>query len=520
MRARMIAGVAAVMATLAGATLTGVQPAVGGARTESGSAAPDDGLRAFQQQKISWHGCRTGPDDEAGKELDEAEAQCAEFTVPLDYRHPDGRTLRVALSRLKATRPALRRGALFYNPGGPGVPARHLALKVGQAEPEVAARYDLIGMDPRFVGRSSPLDCGWPTTAVGSAGPDRRGFDRSVALAKDLAQRCAPHSAVLPHASTRNTARDMDVIRAALGESRISYLGSSYGTYLGSVYLQLFPRRVDRAVLDSALDPDLFGPDLTHTQGPAMTAALTNWAAWTARHDGRYRLGATTEQVLSAVDRINRAVDRGPLHVGSHRVDSRTLPMVLWNVSAGDDEATYADFAASVRVLHDAAGGLEVTPTPLLDAILVGVISPDVEGAASVQSAVLCADRAAGRDPETYYRGIEAHRDDEPVFGPLIYNISPCSFWPAAPAEPPTEVRNRVPVLLVGADGDPAATYPGQRRAHEVLAGSRLVTLRGAFHHTVYAGLFAPRNSCVERAVNRYLITGLLPARDTDCATP
>ncbi|MFF5208301.1 alpha/beta hydrolase [Streptosporangium sp. NPDC000396] len=517
MRGRRMAVAGAAVAALAGTAVLGVPPAAGTTWADAGGHVPDGGPARFRQQKIDWHRCQTGPDDTTGKELDEANAQCAEVTVPLDYSRPGGRTVKVAMSRLKATDPGRRRGALLYNPGGPGVPAMYLTLQVKRAAPEVAARYDLIGMDPRFVGRSTPLNCGWPSVAVGSAGPDRRTFEQSAALAKDLASRCAAHRDVLPHASTRNTARDMDVIRAALGEPKLSYLGSSYGTYLGEVYLQLFPRRADRVVLDSALNPDLFGPDLTSTQGPAVAAALEHWAAWAARHHDRYRLGSTTAQVLAAVNRINQTVNRGPIKVGGHEVDSRVLPQLLWNVTAGDSDETYASFAADVRVLSDAARGVKVTPTPVLEQVLTGLSAPDADGTASVQTAIQCADRAASRDSEAYYRDIQAHRADEPVFGPLTRNLTPCSFWPADPAEPPTRVRNNVPVLMVGATGDPAAVYPGQQAAHRALAGSHLVTLRGAFRHTVYGGLFAPRNACIDDVVNRYLTDGVMPARDTAC---
>ncbi|MEU4332125.1 alpha/beta hydrolase [Nonomuraea dietziae] len=496
----------AVTALLAGGSLVAVQP-----------AAADEGAARFERQQITWRGCATGPGDQAGKELDAAKAQCAVVTVPLDYRRPGGPTIKVAMSRLKATDPGRRRGVLLYNPGGPGVPAMSLVLQVKRVAPAVAARYDLIGMDPRFVGRSTPLNCGWPRAVVGSAGKDRRTFDQGVALARDMAARCAAHKELLPHASTRNTARDMDVIRAALGEPRLSYLGSSYGTYLGAVYLQLFPRRADRVVLDSAVDTGLFGPDLTRTQGAALNAVLRDWASWAARRHGRHHLGATTADVLATVARIDTAAARAPLRVGRHRLDTRALPMVLFGVTAGDSEEAYAAFSADVRVLSQAARGVEVTPTPVLDQVLTGLSAPDSEGSAAVQTAIMCADRAASRDPETYYRDIQAHRADEGLFGPLTRNLGPCSFWPAAPAEPPTEVRNDVPVLMVGATGDPGTPYAGQLRTHRALTGSRLVTLRGAFRHTVYGGLFAPRNGCVDDAVNRYLANGVLPATDTFC---
>ncbi|MFC4061462.1 alpha/beta fold hydrolase [Planomonospora corallina] len=199
------------------------------------------------QQKIIWHGCRTGPGDGLGAQLDAAGARCAEVTVPLDRARPDGRTIKVAISRLQATDPGHRRGALLVNPGGPGDPGRIYAPLLKAAAPALAARYDLIGMDPRFTGRSTPVNCRWPIgDYLRSTGPDRRAFDRIAAQAEDLAARCAGQRELLPHASARATARDTDVIRAALGEPKLSYLGGSYGTYLGAVYLQLFPGRADR----------------------------------------------------------------------------------------------------------------------------------------------------------------------------------------------------------------------------------------------------------------------------------
>ncbi|MEV6973194.1 alpha/beta hydrolase [Kitasatospora sp. NPDC093806] len=517
--AKPAAAVAALAMTLLTASAAPALAAPTPAATTA-APAPADPLAALRDQQPLWHPCATGPDDTAGADLDAAGARCTEVTVPLDYRHPDGRTLSIALSRLPATDPAHRLGTLFYNPGGPAVPVRSLTLALRQAAPALGARYDIIGMDPRFVGASTPLDCGWPTAGPGSAGPDRLGFDRSAELAKDLATRCAPYRALLPHASTRNTARDMDLVRAVLGEPTIAYLGSSYGSYLGEVYLQLFPDRVGRVVFDAAMDPDRFGPDLTATQGPAMGAALAAWAAWAAGRDDRHHLGTTTAEVLASVERVRRAAERAALTVGTLRIDARTLPQVLWTVSAGDDDNAYEGFSALARVLLDAAEGRPADPTPLLEAVLTGLASPDTGGYAATQTAIMCADRAASRDPLAYYRDIQAHRADEPLFGPLTRNLTPCTFWPAEPAEPPTRVRNAVPVLLVGADGDPAATYPGQLSAHRALTGSRLVTLRGAFRHTVYAGLFAPRDTCVDAAVDRYLLDGVLPAQDTDCPSP
>jgi len=469
-----------------------------------------------QPPPITWHTCGTGPDDKLGAVLDAASAQCGEVTVPVDYTQPRGRTMTVALDRIRATDPAARRGVLFLNPGGPGASGMELSL-VGPRMPDVAARYDLIGMDPRFVDRSNPITCQWRTdTFLNSAGPDRRTFDESVALAKNLAEGCADGTIdLLPHASTRNTARDMDVIRRALGEEKISYLGYSYGTYLGAVYLQMFGAHADRVVLDSAVDPDVFGPALISRDAPAAQAALRHFAAWAAGHDGDYGLGASTDAVLATVDRANAASQRRPLRVGTYAVDAHVVPYLLFVGLYDDSDEGYADLAGRLRVLDAAARGRPAVPNPSLETFLAGLLTGAGRATDRGGTAVVCADRAAPRDPETYFRDIEAHRGDEPLFGPLTHNITPCAFWAVQPAERPTTVHNDVPVMIIGADGDPVAPYPGQLAMHRALTGSRLVTLRGGFAHTEY---IAAGNTCIDGTVNRYLVDGILPAHDTNCA--
>ncbi|MEV8634243.1 alpha/beta hydrolase [Streptosporangium sp. NPDC051023] len=423
----------------------------------------------------------------------------------------------MAISRIKATDPAHRRGVLLGNPGGPGGPGLQMAL-LGHAAPALTTRYDTIGMDPRFVGRSTPINCRWKTdTFIRSAGPNRHTFDESVALMKELAAGCARGNRdLLPYATTRNTARDMDVIRAALGERKLSYYGVSYGTYLGAVYTQMFGARADRIVLDSAVDPDVYGPGLFSKNAPALTAALKHWAGWAASHDKEYGLGGTTAEVLATVDRINQAATRRPLRVGAYRIDSHVVPYLLFVRLYDDSEKAYAGFAAEVRVLADAARGASVTVPPSLKETFDGLFTGSGATEDRAGTPIICADRAASRDPETYFRDIQAHRADEPLFGPMTRDITPCAFWPTAPVEPTTTVRNDVPVLMVGADGDPATPYPGQQAMHRALTGSRLLTLPGTFRHGL---CLAAGNSCIDTAVERYLVGGTLPNDDAACDT-
>ncbi|OEJ23613.1 hypothetical protein AR457_02965 [Streptomyces agglomeratus] len=220
---------------------------------------------------------------------------------------------------------------------------------------------------------------------------------------------------------------------------------------------------------------------------------------------------------MRTVLRINEAAAESALRVGSHQVGSGLLPILLQPLGSDSDES-YRSFAADVRVLADAAAGLPATPGPALDQMLRLSSAPDTEGAASAQTAILCADQAAtSRNPQHYFADIEAHRDRDPLYGPLLRNITPCSFWPSAPVEPPTAFRNDVPALLVGSTGDPAALYRHQRSLHRTLTASRLVTLPDTFRHGVYSPFNSTTSACVDSAVDRYLLTGALPPGDTRC---
>ncbi|MDN3357878.1 alpha/beta fold hydrolase [Actinomadura sp. DC4] len=475
------------------------------------SGASRTALSRYYHQTVAWHQCAQGPGDDLGTGLDKAGVRCAEVRVPLDYARPGGRSITLTISRLKATDTAHRIGAMLLNGGGPGGGSIDLPPDFRTLMKDVGPRYDLIGMDPRSSGRSTPVDCGWPTgTFIRSAGLDRTGFDKVVALERDLATRCArTRHGLLPYVSTRNTARDMDVVRGALGERRLSYWGGSYGTYLGAVYTQLFPRAADRVVLDSAVDPRTYGAeDMLANAAPANETALRDWAAWTARRDADYHLGATRRAVLATVDGIVRTAAKRPLRVGARTVDEHVVPFVLFNGLDDDRDEAAGSLAADVSVLARAAGGAEVTPTPALRDTLDFVATAASSAVGGSQAAVLCGDRAVDRDPEVYWRRIERSRVHEPVMGPLLNDISPCAFWPV-PRERPTTVHNDVPALIVASTGDTRTIYPGARALNRMMTGSRLLTLSGARIHAVY-----PRydNACVNDAVNAYLRTGALRA--------
>ncbi|GHH36946.1 alpha/beta hydrolase [Streptomyces candidus] len=488
-------------------------------------------LDRYYRQRPDWGSCARSTQDAAGRAMDGTGLQCAALSVPLDYADPGGRTITLAVSRLKATGTRHRIGAILLNIGGPGGPALQAPPVIRKAMKDVGPRYDIVGFDPRFVGRSTPLDCGWPVgTAWFSAGAGRAGFDRQVALQKNLAAKCRSAgtsvlprvgttlpASVLPHVTTRNTARDMDVIRGALGERKISYLGYSYGTYLGTVYTQMFPGRYDRVVLDGAFAPADYGPRMLKGSERENEKALADWAGWAAGRHNTYGLGRSRAAVLATVERVVAASAREPLQIGTgadaFRLDDTQVPALLYSATADDTDPARAAFSEQMSVLAGAAAGAApVALSPEFAAALRYVLHGGGEPS-GVQHAVLCGDVAAPRAPRTYWRDVERSRAAHPLLGPLTHNIGPCAFWDR-PREEPTRVQRDAKALIVAATGDPRTTYRSSVALHDQLPGSALLTLKGANRHGLY-GRYG--STCVDDEVNRYLATGELPRQDPTC---
>ncbi|MGK8521250.1 alpha/beta hydrolase [Nocardia asteroides] len=462
-------------------------------------------LDRFYRQSLEWKPCGI-------ENLDKAGGECADVLVPLDYGQPADRTITVAISRVRAGDPARRRGILLSNPGGPGGPGLDSVDLLGDVlSRDVLASYDLIGMDPRGVGDSSRSPrCGWPVgEMVRSAGLEPWGFVHDTVQSAGMAASCVIRDpGLVRQFTTRNTARDMDIVRAVLGERKVNFYGLSYGTYLGAVFTQMFPEHSDRIVLDSAIDPDRYWTGLVQDWGPADEIALDDWAVWAAAHDREYRLGATPQQVRAKIEELVRLVARQPIVIDGFAIDDHWLPFILHALLT--NYRLNEPLAATVRELADDAGGPPTTSrTPRLRAIVQAL--RDNEN--SVLAQIACGDVGAPIDPTWYWRTIEENRATQPVFGALAGNIQPCAFWPR-PVEPPTEVRNAVPALIVQATGDPRTPYDHAVRLHRYLSESRLVTLRDVRIHMTFR---PDLSSCVNDAINTYFGAGALPDTDLTC---
>lgn len=483
----------------------------------SAAAPPPD-----PRPRIDWRPCSAAHHPELAK----AGAECGKLAVPLDHAAPRGRTVDIAVSRIRATAaPAERRGILLANPGGPGGPGLDYPLSLRPVLGDVADRYDLIGFDPRFLGDSTPLACTPPAAPPAPvSGTRRQVFDATAASARDMAHRCGQppgNTALLPHATSRNVARDMDAVRAALGEPSLSYYGVSYGADLGAVYTQLFPRRADRIVLDSGTDPSLTQYELFQATGPAAEAALDEWAAWTAARHGTYRLGRTAPRVRATVERLVARAERRPLTIGDHTADASRLRLITHQLL--QYEESDPALARIVRNLKDAADGHAVEPDPVLAQWLQLLGSSEADELFSVPSFTMCADGGwpAGGWPagtDAYWRATQRSRATQPVFGPQANAISACTFWPVAPGDTGTAIDNDVPVLVLHATRDNNTPYAGGVALHRALRGSRLLTV-DLRSHGVYANAVSGNNPvpCADEAVNTYLAGAPLPKTDRTC---
>ncbi|WP_438452553.1 alpha/beta hydrolase [Streptomyces asiaticus] len=476
--------------------------------------------RRAAQRGVAFHRC---PRTEALA----APITCGKVSVPLDYARPRGKHISLTVSRIRATGPKARRqGALVYNPGGPG--ASSMAFPEYAAEDafrRVATAYDFVGYAPRGVGRSAPLSCQRPSAyakAPTSSPPHpTAAFERRlVARARAYARGCVRRSGrALAHYTTLNNARDLEVLRAALGQRRLTFVGASYGTYYGAVYATLFPGRVRRMVFDSVVNPAprwiWYRDNLD--QSLAFERRWRDWRRWVARHHTVYHLGATADRVLASYDRARRRLARKPARgvVGTAQLQSAFL-------RTGYNDA-YWDPAARALAAY-----LRGDPEPLIElAAPDPAEAADDENGNAVYTAVECNDAPWPRAWATWDRDNTALARRAPfeTWDNVAMNL-PCAFWPLKPGRP-LDVGNleavgprrtgRVtvpPVLLLSAERDAATPYAGAKELWHRLPGSSLVTERKAGTH----GLWGGPNDCVNRHVDTYLLTGKTPGRSAFCA--
>ncbi|WP_079193811.1 alpha/beta hydrolase [Streptomyces sp. CB02923] len=479
--------------------------------TGSAAAAGDGHVPArYTEQRLDWHTCDGAPS------LD-----CATMTVPRDWHHPaSGPDIGVSVSRHRATGPAARRGVLMMAAGGPGGQGLHRPAGFAGKSPAVAAAYDIVSFNQRGLPLSTPVTCQTRSEFDAFFGDDSR--DRSPAAvrgtvrrSRQLARACQERGGGLaPYVTTGQTVRDMDLFRALLGARTIAYYGPSYAAMIGAYYATEFPHRVERLVLDSSVAFDGTWESFLVDQPRSFQRRFErDFLPWLAARDATYHYGRTAAAVKAMWEARRRALRDHPAvlddgrPVTPNRLDFGT-GQALYNAAQG-----FAPLATALAALDHwdtaAPAGRGMAKTVFGD-----YLSPEF---LAEYTAVTCNDTPWSHDMDGWVRRTATYTAKYPLVGArALAFAATCAAWPASRA-PHVRVTGKglPPTLMLASRHDPAAHYEGVQRSHRALRGSRLVTVGGGDH-----GQYGNGNRCVDTLVNRYLMTGGAPARDTTCPAP
>ncbi|WP_199808179.1 alpha/beta hydrolase [Streptomyces sp. NRRL F-2580] len=502
-RKQVVWGISLVLITVA--ALLGVSPGAATATVPTAATAPPP------VPVLSWGPCAGLADG----------FECATAQVPLDYRRPTGPTIPLALTRRVAAETAHRSGVLVLHPGGPGNSGVDFARNSYAALPaSLRDAFDVVGYDMRGVARSGQVEC-WDDREYSAAVDAARGVPGPGALQSairqgaDFAEACRQRSGdLVPFIGTASNAKDLDLLRQALGEETLSFYGRSFGSYVGTVYAAQFPRRVRAMVLDGAYDPRRYA-DVPYAydaaQFVALDAAVGRFLDWCAQNAAACGFGEGRPR--EAFEQLKRALDADPVISASGRpATGYTLAYrLMFNINAGKE--IWPELGQALRAAQARQGSFLLNPP-----------SPASFDFLNVNMAVECADRVYPANRLLLGALVRAHVASAPLLGPPIglgpptydHNHAPtCAQWPAerpSRYEGSYRAQGSAPILVLGTTGDPDTPYQDAVALAGTLANGRLLTF-DAEGHTAYN-----RSACVSALVTDYLATLALPVRGTVCA--
>lgn len=502
----VVAGLAAASVALSGCLYTLIPESRPSSTT---SLAPDtDGVAAdllpFYEQDLSWSDCDG--------------FECTTVTAPLDWADPGVGEIELAVIRQRALSgdPI---GSLLTNPGGPGSSGlAYIRDSIGFAVGvPLQEQFDVIGFDPRGVGQSTAvrcLDAAGMDAYLFDIPADPRGSDGWTAERtewnQEFSDACEANSdGLLPFITTENAARDMDLLRAVLGDAELNYLGYSYGTFLGATYAEFYPDRVGRLVLDGAVDPSISGIDLTTTQAIGFESALRAYMTDCLSHS-ECPFRGTVEEGMADLGTLLASVDRAPLPAADGRLlgaDSLLTGIVAALYS--QDSWPYLTIA-----LNDVLQGDPEVAFQLADFYYNRESGAYLDNQTEAFRAYNCMDYPADTDEEAQAAGDALIAAEAPTVAPYWSGPDPCESWPY----PPTGTRGEIaadgaaPIVVVGTTNDPATPYEWSVALAEQLSSGVLITRVGEGHTGYNKG-----NECVDAAVEAYLLQGTVPADGLRC---
>ena len=511
----VVASLVAVVVATAGCTLPVIAPDSSGA----GGPSAVEQSPAVPGTQASWRPCPEVPRQLVGRGASGMTYECGSVAVPRDWAAPtSGPTYQVAMLRVRSESQRNRIGSLVLNPGGPGASGIDLAVyqsfgqQLGGLPTAVTDRFDIVGFDPRGVGRSSPVKCisNADQDATFAADPDpasQAAFDETVALNKRIGEGCGrKYGAQLPLFSTEQAARDMDAVRAAVGDAKLTYLGYSYGTLLGATYAQLFPKNVRALVLDGAIDPEQGLIAGSESQAKGFERAFTNFTNW---------CGRTPAQCPIAPDARGAVTDAlAKARVGPVPGDDGRKATAGWIfVAVISSLYTESGWKTLAKAIDDLRRGSAEGVFELADQYADRKPDGTYSNLFDANMAVNCADAKEAPSVEAIRRYQSEWRAKYPLFGAsLAIGMLSCSLWPGKRDPYPTGAATGAPpIVVVGTTGDPATPYENTAELARMLGTGHVLTWEGE-GHTAY-----PSTKCIADAVNAYVIDLTVPKEGLRC---
>lgn len=501
---RVAAAAAAVLLALAGCSASNSEPS---ASPVSSPSPEDPALDQFYGQQLVWEPCN-------------GRFECTEMRVPLSYADPDGDTIMIDVVRLPAENPSKRIGSLLVNPGGPGGSGVDYARAARMIMSEdLISRYDIVGFDPRGVGKSTPIECltDRQLDRFLELDPNPE-VDEDVAqttrVAKRFGPRCERRSPELtPNIGTPNVVRDMDILRSLVGDERLNFLGKSYGTFLGATYADLFPTRVGRLVLDGAVDPMLSNAELSRGQSIGFEIALQRFAQWCVQQKD-CPLGEDPDAGVQKVADFLAGLENEPLTAEEGR------PLTAAQATTGIVGSLYSRDPGWEQLFYSLQNAFEGDGLSLQSqADWLTERRPDgtfASNSSEALYAVNCIDRPDRADPSETEEMAAAWSEDAPVFGAaLAWGNLPCYYWPAPAVDKPKEItaEGAPPILVIGTEFDPATPYEWSVKLADQLSSGVLVSWRDGDGHTAYFS----GSKCIDRAVDNFLLKDEVPEDGLAC---
>ncbi|MDN5900568.1 MAG: alpha/beta hydrolase [Brachybacterium sp.] len=469
--------------------------------------AEDPAYAEYYAQEIDWGAC----DGVEGEDL-----ECGTVTVPLVWNDPQAGDIDLAVGRLPAS--GERTGSLVTNPGGPGGSGvNFLESATLMISAEVRAAYDVVGFDPRGVNRSAGVECLddeetdeylAATAEPGSAEAE----ELSEKWGARIAEACEAHSGEeLPYLDTYSAARDMDVLRAALGSEQLDYLGYSYGTYLGASYADLYPGRVGRFVLDGAMDPSLTMNEIAAGQAEGFEHAVEAFLADCLERDAACPFTGTEEEAKQQLTDFFAALDESPLDSGDpERPVTGAMARTVVTTLLYED----ALWRLGREALTDAMKGDGAQLLNIAD--LSSEREPDGSYRTNSTFAIMavnCLDHPGLADDDLVQQEAERLEEEFPTFGAMLGGDG-CTHWPVPPLREPGPIaaEGAGPIVVIGTTGDPATPYAWAENLSAQLDDAVLLTFEGN-GHTAYGR----SGGCIEEQVDAYLLQGTVPEDGMTC---